>query len=236
MVAPPPPPPRSRAVACRESSLSLRLAHRLGSNTLALSPCRGPRRVAACSQAGIGYTAHCQTLATDCVAACSQAGIGYTLGLRRRAPCSVAACSQAGIGYTRSSTDAGRARCGLLTGWDRIHSSTVRSRWPAVAACSQAGIGYTRRPTAASHAVCCGLLTGWDRIHSIAACCRRLCGCGLLTGWDRIHLTSRKADVRALRLAHRLGSDTLEGNRRHALQSLRLAHRLGSDTLAPGLT
>ena len=101
----------------------------------------------------------------------------------------------------------------------------------------------------------CGLLTGWDRIHSSGLRAARLAGCGLLTGRDRITLrtadrvaqlavaacsragigyteSARRSRSRCrLRLAHGLGSDTLQTSRPRRAALLRLAHGLGSDTL-----
>jgi len=80
----------------------------------------------------------------------------------------------------------------------------------------------------------CGLLTGWDRIHFPLPDSIGISSCGLLTGWDRIHYPPCDRCCSAtLRLAHRLGSDTLKRAMFLYRQSLRLAHRLGSDTLAP---
>ena len=125
-----------------------------------------PRRpVAACLRAGIGYTLNQISLYYPPVAACLRAGIGYTTTSSGKSAHAVAACLRAGIGYTvyydgdfsallrlacglGSDTllmdQAARVEgCGLLAGWDRIHSESM----------SESASG------------CCGLLAGWDRIH-----------------------------------------------------------------------
>ena len=105
-----------------QDARALRLAHGLGSDTLAESAARTAAVVAACSQAGIGYTS-CQR--NDRVAS----GCGLLTGWDRihcytdgTKVAMVAACSQAGIGYTPGAVSSAlTAGCGLLTGWDRIH-------------------------------------------------------------------------------------------------------------------
>ena len=104
------------------TDVMLRLAHRLGSDTLIGSCQRSCRCVAACSRAGIGYTvARHGRHAVRLLRLAHRLG-SDTLPTAAPTPCKC---------------------CGLLTGWDRIHS------FGSLIACLYS----------------CGLLTGWDRIH-----------------------------------------------------------------------
>ena len=195
---------------------------------------------------------------TASVAACSQAGIGYTyrpfsiaglpLRLARR------------LGSDTLSRMLSRSRpcscCGLLAGWDRIHllGDAVSSALLRLAR----RLGSDTLSDAAWHASCRMLRlarrlgsdtleidsTNRDipslrlarRLGSDTLCQRRekLAGCGLLAGWDRIHYDKVATHGSAmLRLARRLGSDTLSSPRHVPPALLRLARRLGSDTLIP---
>ena len=124
------------------------------------------------------------------------------------------------------------ARCGLLTGRDRIHSPSPSCR-------SSGG---------------CGLLTGRDRIHFEATASSLRCSCGLLTGRDRIHYNSSGTPQQCVAACSRAGigyTDGVDGtgeptscglltgrDRIHSQvvhdphpSGLRLAHGPGSDTL-----
>ena len=132
------------SMAVSAISPSLRLARRLGSDTLCIMPSRCFTRVAACSQAGIGYTIASMSNASD-------------------------------------------ASCGLLAGWDRIHSIATRECRPCVLRLARRLGSDTLRRYGIITAIGCGLLAGWDRIHSCRMRSLAVTCCGLLAGWDRIH-------------------------------------------------
>ena len=141
----------------------LRLARRLGSDTLR-HHAPANRAVAACSQAGIGYTETSARRRDSHVAACSQAGIGYTISADDIHAVQLRLARRLGSDTLFVDDAVIRRCCGLLAGWDRIHLPTLLASHrmlrlarrlgsdtllrkhkcvAAVAACSQAGIGYT---------------------------------------------------------------------------------------------
>ena len=61
--------------------------------------------------------------------------------------------------------------CGLVAGWDRLHSEIVSDR------------------TMSS----CELVAGWDRLHSLFSVPGQTASCGLVAGWDRLHLCEANA-------------------------------------------
>ena len=77
------------------------------------------------------------------VAACSRAGIGYTAVLNDHPIGVVAACSRAGIGYTANHADKSASLLRLAHGPGSDTLGWWGGRRYPVAACSRAGIGYT---------------------------------------------------------------------------------------------
>ena len=174
-----------RSVACQVCGL--RIARGLGSNTLRITGLPSPM-VSCGLLAGWDRVHWLMPLpARGPVADCSRAGIGYTSAACVARSPRVADCSRAGIDYTAGGVLPPWSRCGLLAGWDRVHSAdgTAIQR-SLVADCSRAGIEYTRpvsrrdcllriarglgsitlvRPCRCIAAACCGLLAGWDRVH-----------------------------------------------------------------------